>query len=262
MHPLCNLSDDAAHGERDTGSKNMVINSMQRKDEWRDQPVSALIDEIRTYLDVFEANLPKSIDCYALSQESMIPCKVMRYRESLIWRAAELGRAALQQFEQGKLVAGIILTRALAETSAALWFLRDKVDDAIKANALGDIDTFLVRLNAGIRTDPPETKDGKEFPRPVKVKDFLNAVEKAIPNFKFNYGKLSEFVHPNHHGTVLLYSKYHRETAKIDFGQYMRVKEPTTVAGVRNLYLALQSFQVAYNNLEASMAAFIDLCEG
>jgi hypothetical protein len=233
---------------------------MQTEDKWKDQPLSALIDQIRSYLDVFEANLPKGIDCYALSR-SPIPWRVMRYRESLIWRAAELGRSALQQLEQGRLVAGIILTRAVVETSAALWFLRAKVDEAIKANALGDIEAFLIRLNAGVATKPPETEDGTDFPRPVMVRDFLNTVEKEIPNFKLNYGTLSEFAHPNHHGTVLVYSKYDPKTGKMDFGRYLRVKEPTTVAGFRNLYLAVWFFRMTYNNLGESMPAFIELCD-
>src|SRR5689334_18339604 len=105
-----------------------------------------LMDEIRLRLNSFESNLPKNLDAFALSPDSKIPAKVLRYRESLIWRITELGRAAFHEFEGNKLVAGIILTRAVVETSAALWYLRSKVKDATASNEVGDVDTYLVKL--------------------------------------------------------------------------------------------------------------------
>jgi hypothetical protein len=51
------------------------------------------------------------------------------------------------------------------EPSAALWYLRSKVDDAIKSNQIGDIDTYLVKLNVGIATAPPKPDEG-DFPVP------------------------------------------------------------------------------------------------
>jgi hypothetical protein len=125
----------------------------------------ALMDEICRRLESFESNLPKHLDAFALSPDSKLPAKVLRYRESLIWRCAEVGRAAFHEFEGNKLIAGIVLTRAVVETSAALWYLRSKVDDAIKSNQIGDIDTYLVKLNVGIATAPPKPDEG-DFPVP------------------------------------------------------------------------------------------------
>ena len=135
--------------------------------------VATLMEEIRHRLKVFESNLPKHLDAFALCRDSKLPAKVLRYRESLVWRVAELGRAALHEFEENRLVAGIVLTRAVAETSAALWYLRSKVDDAIKSNEVGDIDTYLVKLEcgdshsaaeAGRRGVPPPGED-RQVPR-------------------------------------------------------------------------------------------------
>jgi hypothetical protein len=182
------------------------------------------MDEIRGRLELFESNLPKHLDAFALSPDSKLPAKVLRYRESLIWRITEVGRAAFHEFEEKRLVSGIVLTRAVVETSAALWYLRSKVNNAIKSNDIGDIDTYLVKLNVGITTAPPKLEDG-EFPRPVKIGKFLEQVEKVIPGFSDHYGVLSEFAHPNWAGTVSLYSKYHPENLTIDFGQNIRGEE-------------------------------------
>ena len=100
------------------------------------QSQAALMDEIRLRLESFESNLPKHLDAFTLSPGSKLPSKVLRYRESLIWRIAEVGRAAFNEFTENGLVAGIVLARAAVETSAALWYLRSKVDDAIKSAAV------------------------------------------------------------------------------------------------------------------------------
>jgi len=134
------------------------------------------------------------------------------------------------------------------------------VDDATKSNQVGDIDTYLVKLNVGIATGPPKVEEG-EFPRPLKVGKFLEQVEKVMEGLSEHYGILSEFAHPNWAGTVLLYSKFHPENLTIDFEQYMRNEEQAKKLGVNSLHAALGLFEVTYNNLTESMPAFVELCE-
>ena len=218
-----------------------------------------LMDEIRRRLGSFDSNLPQNLDAFALSPDSKLPSKVLRYRESLIWRIAEVGRAAFHEFEANKLVSGIVLTRAVVETSAALWYLRSKVDDAIKSNEIGNIDTYLVKLNVGIATAPPKLDEG-DYPRPVRVSKFLEQVEKVIEGFSGHYGVLSEFAHPNWAGTVSLYSKYHPENLTIEFGQNIRGGDHAKELGVNSLHAALKFFEGTYNNLTDAMPAFVELC--
>ena len=91
---------------------------------------------------------------------------------------------------EDKLVSGIVLTRATVETSAALWFLCGKVEEAaLKSQTVGDIDEHLMKLVVGIATDAPQTNPtGDAFPRPVKVGAFLKLVEKDIEGFNQQYG--------------------------------------------------------------------------
>jgi hypothetical protein len=222
--------------------------------------VATLMDEIRNTLELLESSLPKHIDGFALCPESKLPSKVLRYQECLIWRVVELGRAALHEFEENRFVAGIVLARAVVETSAALWYLRSKVDDAIKSDQVGDIDTYLVKLNVGIATAPPKIEDG-EFPRPVRISKFLEEVEKVIEGFSKHYGVLSEFAHPNWAGTVSLYSKYHQEDLTVTFGSYIRGGDRAKTLGVNSLRGAVGLFEVTYNNLTASTPAFVELCQ-
>jgi hypothetical protein len=222
--------------------------------------ISTLMGEIRNALESFESNLPKHIDGFALCPESKLPMKVLRYQECLIWRVAELGRAALHEFEEDRFVAGIVLTRAVVETSAALWYLRSKVDDAVKSDQVGDIDTYLVKLNVGIATAPPTVEDG-EFPRPVRISKFLEEVEKVIEGFSQHYGVLSEFAHPNWAGTASLYSKAHQEDLTITLGKYVRGGDRAKALGVNGLRGAVGLFEATYKNLINKMPAFVELCQ-
>jgi hypothetical protein len=78
----------------------------------------------------------------------------------------------------------------------------------------------------------------------VRVRKFLEQVEKAIKGFSDHYGVLSEFAHPNWAGTVSLYSKYHPENLTIEFGQYIRGGDRAKELGVTSLHGALEFFEV------------------
>jgi hypothetical protein len=229
-----------------------------------EKSVTSLMDEIRTNLKLLESNLPKQVDGYALSQLSKLPYKVLIYREALSWRMAELGRAAVEEFEKDRLVAAIVLTRAAVETSAALWFLCAKIEAAVESGEVGDIDKYLMQLNVGIATGAPTDPSTGEpvTPRPIRIGKFLDSVEveKDIPGFNHQYGLLSEFAHPNWPGTVYLYAK-HDKGGITDFGRNIRESESTKAIGVSNLSVALLMFERSYNRVADLIPAFTKLCE-
>jgi hypothetical protein len=225
--------------------------------------VPAVMEKIAGRLESLEFNLPKRIDAMAISPMSKLPVKVLLYRGALIWRLVELGRAASENFAADRLVAGIIVTRAVVETTAALWFLCSKVDTAVDSNDLGNIDEYLMRMNVGTATGSTaqdSVPTTGPLPRPIKVGLFLKHVEKDLKGFSHQYGMLSEYAHPNWAGTVLLYSKPNLETKVTDFGQNLRRADSTKQLGVINLLVALELFEGSYNRISDVMPAFIALC--
>jgi hypothetical protein len=164
-----------------------------------------MLAEIRRRLTTLESSLSKQIDPIGISR-TKLPFKVLNYREALIWRVAELARAALQSYEAQQYAAAIVLTRAAVETNAALWYLDQKVSAALKQKKLGDLDDCVVRLLAG-------TYAWEEFPEPIRVGKFVECVERGVPGFKEHYNSLSEYAHPNARGTTGLYSTIDRETS-------------------------------------------------
>ena len=176
---------------------------------------------------------------------------------------AELGRAAFEEFEEDRLAAAIVLTRAAVETSAALWYLCGKVEASVESAEVGDIDDYLMKMNMGMATDPPTDPETGEaiMPRPIKIGKFLDSVEKDLAGFNRQYGYLSEYAHPNWAGTIYLYSKFDKENGVADFGQNIREPDGTKITGVGNLSVALLMFERRYNHLSDLIPEFTKLCE-
>ena len=175
----------------------------------------------------------------------------------------ELGRSAFESLANNKLVAGIVLTRAAVEVSAALWFLCAKVEAVVDSKTVGDVDDYVMKLSMGTATGWPEDSSpgAVAMPRPVKIGKLLDQAEKDIEDFNHHYGVLSEYAHPNWAGTVLLYSDTNRQTAVTDFGQNIRNADSTKSIGVSNLSVSLKMFQSRYNRISDLLPSFIGICE-
>jgi hypothetical protein len=230
----------------------------------RTERIADLISEIPGTLDLLQSMLPRQVDGFALSQKSKLPWKVLLYRGALLWRIVELGRSAFENLTSNRLVSGIVLTRAAKETSAALWYLRAKVQTVVDSKTIGDVDDYLMKLSMGTKTGWPEmdsSDEGPTMPRPVGIGALLKQAEKDIQGYSHQYGLLSEYTHPNWAGTVLLYSDTDKQTAITSFGQNMRKAEGTMAIGVVNLSVALRMFHSAYNRISELLPAFISVCE-
>ena len=213
-----------------------------------------LMEEIKDRLSSIESSLPRQMDILAVSPRSKLPFKALSYRETLIWRMTELSRTAYEAFASDRLASAIILTRGAVETVAALWYLRMKVSAAVKAGAVGDIDSYLMRLFGGNRID-------KEMPQAINVLNFVDSVEKELEGFRHQYDILSEYAHPNWSGTTGLYSKIDRENFCVDYGLNPRDLASPKHVGIINLSVALGLFQHTYNGLGDEYPAFVGLCE-
>ena len=219
------------------------------------ESAQALLAEANARLALLEGARPKSVDGFAISSISKLPFIALNYRESLLWRAAQLGRCAFENFENNKLAAAILLTRATLETSAALWYLRTKLENVIKSKTLGSIHNDLIRLSMGSKTDTDI------LPAAVNVLNFVDLVGKDIDGFRHQYDRLSEFAHPNWAGTTLLFSKRDESQTVANFGDDMRCGDSAKATGAVNLAVSLQVFEVSYNEITDLMPAFIELCE-
>ena len=214
------------------------------------------MNEIRERIQLLESSLPKHLDAMAVSQTAKLPWKALFYREALIWRMAELSRSAYENFENHRVVSAVVLTRAAAETFAALWYLWHKIAIAVQAAIVGDIDTYLMKLISGVKIP-----DDPVFPQAINILTIIEKVDKEVKGFNHQYAVLCEYTHPNASGTTHSYLRHNREQLTTDFGLNSRTAENTRMIGLINLSVSLLMFELKYNLVADLLPDFVALCE-
>jgi hypothetical protein len=221
--------------------------------------IDELTIEIRDVIARIEASLVSRLDARDLGTRSQLPFYALYCRETWMWRVVELGRDAFDCFEKGDFVSAMVLTRAAMETTAALWGLRVKLEKALKLGSvnISELGSYLTRLRVGQGKGIARPDD----PKAVHVMDFIRTVEKDCEGFEHQYGRLSEFAHPNWSGTTGLYSRFNHDEGRAEFGRNIRGGEGTKGIGLTNLSVALMFFEHTYNRFAELMPRFIELCE-
>lgn len=215
--------------------------------------IDEMLNEARQRVRLLSDNLPSRVDPASISLIAKIPYKALDYRECLIWRVEELSRAACDCFERRDAVAGVILTRSVTESSAAVWYLHELIKCQIENEVQPDLDEKIMRLLLG-------HKNSSEMPEAINVLTFCKRVDKTVPGFWKAYESMSEIAHPNWSGTVLAYSKNDTENYLTDFGKDIRDNGHAEI-GLNCLLGALMVFEYSYNKITDMMPDFIRVCE-
>lgn len=214
----------------------------------------SLIAEINERIQQITDNLPPCVDAAAVSTSAKTPFKFICFREALLWRTEDLARNALERFRAGELLSGLVLTRCVSESAAAMWYIMEKIKAAIHQQATADLDNTAMRMLLGNKVE-------SDLPDPVNVLTMVQHAEKAMPGVEKQYLLLCEYAHPNWTGTTLLFSETNAENHRTNFGRYRRGGKSAELIGLSSLNAALVMFQHAYNQVSNSMSRFIDICE-
>jgi len=218
------------------------------------ETIETLLAEARSRLEALGQSLPTQVDPASISFSAKIPFKALCYREGLIWRAEELGRTACETYALGDIVAGILLTRALTETAAALWYLKELIEDQLADGPKPDLNEKVEALLLG-------HKIASDMPQAINVLTFLDRIDKTIPGVRQSYDRMSEYAHPNWAGTAFAYSKNDRELILTNFGRGVRGSDLHSLLGLDCLLGSLRIFEYAYNHIADIMPKFIEVCE-
>src|SRR5438105_2467881 len=86
------------------------------------------LDKARRHLEQLQRDRPSSISVAALGVQSKAPYLLLAARAALMWRTEELARCACDMLERDDLAAGLILTRAVSESAAFVWRLKELLE--------------------------------------------------------------------------------------------------------------------------------------
>lgn len=209
-----------------------------------------LLQETKGRLDNLLSSAPKSVHPLDISPTAKTPYKIIIYREGVYLRVLELANSAFLAFQRIDIVTGILLTRSVIETVAALWYTKNLLNKPVN----DDTDSKVMQLLSGHRNKP-------DMPQAVNVLSFLDAIEKEIKGIKDAYNLMSEYAHPNWAGVMLLYSKPDPITYITYFGKNIRDPNPPALMGLDCLIGALEMFEYIYNLVGDFLPQFIANCE-
>ena len=88
------------------------------------------------------------------------------------------------------MVAGILLTRALFETAAALWHLKVTVKRQLEKAIEPDLETQVLKIILGHRSEAT-------LPNAISVLTFIDRLTESFPLTRKKYDVMSEYAHPN-----------------------------------------------------------------
>src|SRR5258708_1364154 len=103
-----------------------------------------ILAEVKEFAVRLTASLPDRIQISALTFKSKLPFKALAIRELLIHRVSELASSAVENFEIGRVVSGIALTRAVMETGALIFELHRRVTQFLVDKNVEQFDSFLM----------------------------------------------------------------------------------------------------------------------
>lgn len=208
------------------------------------------LDEARQRIENIRARLPCSISFAELGVRSKAPYLLLCVRESLLWRTEELARCACDVLSKDDIAAGILLTRAVLESAAVVWRLKEILEDRRTYN-LADLDDKLQKMLLGWKSDP-------DFPRAFNILTMIDHLDQQFHGVRGRYDELSEFAHPNWSGAFGLFSVTDCETYITQFGRGLR-RTPSAAKEIAATALRayIELFEQAYNSISDTLPEFI-----
>ena len=223
----------------------MMVSNLER--------INELLQETKERSRLLTESLPSRNNA-AHATLAKIPYKAIDYREALFCRTEELARIAVEMYERNEIATAIVLTRALMENSAAMWYLMELIEDSVKNKQVGEIDDKLMRLLLGSRNETTNFNA-------MNVLNFLDKTDAAISGFRRNYESLCEYAHPNWLGTHYLYANFNEEKCWTDFGKNIHNTVTAMQFGLISINASLLTFKESYHLAGKLIPEFVEICE-
>jgi hypothetical protein len=175
------------------------------------------------------------------------------FKESVLYRSIELAEASFTLLDGGNYLGAITTVRSLQETSSVMWYINALCQYAVANKELTHFTKQMHRLIVG-------WKNEDDFPDPPNVLTLIDKVDKTISGYRKYYDILSEYAHPNWHGTMGLFAKTGGIKLKVKFGRYIRGKK-ILIKHIENaLIISIDLLRFIESQHEIIVKNFIDTC--
>lgn len=184
------------------------------------------------------SSLPKELYAGSFTLKSKLPYKACSFREVLVHRVSDLSDVAVELFSAKRLVPGFVMSRAVVETTAMMYWLHVKAKEFSEKRDEKAFDEFLMKGMLG-------SKDGTTEHSSYNVLSAIDRLDKEFSGIRTMYDTLCEFTHPNWSGVMGSYSIVEEQKFLLHLGKHHR--EPPLAFGLAPL-IACLSISIDYYN--------------
>jgi hypothetical protein len=136
--------------------------------------------------------------------------KVRSVYQCLIRRIIDAADSVRISWSANNMLATVTMARSLFETVAVIRHMRDAIKEAIETKSIENLDKEVMQIVFAARHKFFSQRKGAQ--RAKNITATIDLMEeslygKNVGKLRDSYGFLSEAVHPNHLGTIYLYSE-------------------------------------------------------
>jgi len=156
---------------------------------------------------------------------SKIAWKVANYAEAMRYRIVALADGAAQNWNGGNILCAALCARAVVETVAQLFYVKNGVAVALKLEELSDIDRIVEQGTFATRTEDL-LKESPEL-KAQSIGTRIDKLDREIEGVRRHYNYLSDMVHPNYFGTFQFFAWLDSATGTVSFSESKRRDKET-----------------------------------
>lgn len=176
---------------------------MFNKDEIpSDTPMFSYIDAINLSIRRVRASLKDHVDNDSIEDTAMIQSQAGIFLQAHVRRALAFLDGGKHALDSGHGLVALTSIRCLYESAACIHDFTNHVIKLIDAGNIPDAVRLAHRRTFAQRFGVKELNTEDFDYTAVHILKQIDALDKVVPNARRDYDQLSEFVHPNAHGSV------------------------------------------------------------
>jgi hypothetical protein len=160
---------------------------------------------------------------------SKIAWKVANYAGAMRYRTVALADGAAQNWNGGNILCAALCARAVVETVAQLFYVRNGVEVALKLEELSQIDRIVEQGTFATRVEDP-LKESPEL-KAQRITNWLDKLDRELPGVRRHYNYLSDMVHPNYSGTFRFFASLDSATGTVSFSE-SKTRDKNTLGAI------------------------------
>ena len=187
---------------------------------------------------------------------SKIAWKAANYAEAIRYRTVALADGAAQNWNSGNILCAALCARAVVETVAQLFYVKNGVALALKLEELSQIDRIVEQgtFATGVEDLLKESPEVKA----QRISTWIDKLDRELPGVRRHYNYLSDMVHPNYVGTFQFFASLDSATGTVSFSESKR-RDKNTLEAISTPLMLIVLAKECFEQFEGFIKEVADL---